>query len=326
MRALQNKMPTGQFRGGRVDSCAVTERLVDLAARARGEDVLEFRRRNLLRAEDMPCVTAARAHMFGLSHEACLDRLLVLMELPRLRVEIAAMRRTGRWIGLGFATSVELTASGSEAYGRAGIPVASVDTVIATLQLSGEITAQASVSEIGQGIRQGLAQVIADAVGVDAGCITVSTGDTDSVPHGGGAWASRGAAIGGEAAWGAGRALREQILQAAGALLQTPPEALDIVGGRIVDQATGSDRMGLDDIARTVILQGYELPSGTRPQLTVANLYRRERDTFLPNNGVQASLVEINPQTGMVRVLRHWAVGDCGRIINPLLVEQVRAA
>jgi aerobic carbon-monoxide dehydrogenase large subunit len=324
--ALQNKVPTGQLRAvGAPISCAVTERLVDLAARARGEDSLEFRRRNLLRAEDMPCVTPAGSQMFGLSHEACLDRLVELMELPRIRAEIETMRRAGRWIGLGFATSVELTASGSEAYGRADVPVASVDTVVATLQLSGEVTAQASVSEIGQGIGQSLAQVLADAVGVDPGCVIVSTGDTDAVPHGGGAWASRGAAIGAEAAWGAGRALREQILCAAGALLQAAPETLDIRSGRIVDGTTGSDRIGLDEIARTVILQGYELPSGVRPQLTVAHLYRRERDTFLPNNGIQASLVEINPQTGIVRALRHWAVGDCGRIINPLLVdEQIR--
>jgi CO/xanthine dehydrogenase Mo-binding subunit len=324
--ALQNKVPTGQLRAvGTPISCAVTERLVDLAARARGEDSLQFRRRNLLRLEDMPCVTAAGSHMFGLSHHACLDQLVELMELPRIRAEIAAMRQAGRCVGLGFATSVELTATGSEAYGRAGVPVAAVDTVVATLQLSGEITALASVSEIGQGIEQGLAQVMADAVGVNAECVIVSTGDTDTVPHGGGAWASRGAAIGGEAAWGAGRALREQILRAAGALLQTVPESLDILAGRIVDQLTRSDRIGIDEIARTVILQGYEFPSGVRPQLTVAHLYRRERDAFLPNNGIQASLVEINPQTGIVRVLRHWAVGDCGRIINPLLVdEQIR--
>jgi carbon-monoxide dehydrogenase large subunit len=324
--ALQNKVPTGQLRAvGAPIAVTVTERLVDLAARARGEDALEFRRRNLLRTEDMPYVTPAGSRMFGLSHHECLDRMIEFMDLSRLRREIAAMREAGRCVGLGFATTVEMTASGSEAYGRAGVPVASVDTAVATLELSGEVTAKASVSEIGQGIDQGLAQVLADAVGVDVDAVTIFTGDTRTVPHGGGAWASRGAAIGGEAAWGAGRALRAEILKVAAALLQTTAESLDVRAGNVVAHATGTPRMSVADIARTVTFNGYDLPAGLQPQLTISHHYRREHDTFLPNNGIQAALVEIDRDTGIVRMLRYWVVDDCGRIINPLLVdEQIR--
>jgi aerobic carbon-monoxide dehydrogenase large subunit len=323
---LQNKVPTGQFRGvGTPIACAVTERLIDLAAKARDETALDFRRRNLLGEDAMPMTNPAGHELFGLSQHACLDRMETLMDLPRLQQDIATMRAAGRWIGLGYAAVVEFTAAGAQAYGRAGVPVAAVDTVVAALELSGEVTAKASVSEIGQGIQQGLAQVIADAIGLDPERVSVLTGDTLAVQHGGGAWASRGAAIGGEAALGAGRKLRGEILAAAAALLQATPESLDIRSGSVVDSATGADRISLEKLAQIVILRGYELPAGVQPQLTVAHHYRREPNAFLPNNGIQASLVEVDWATGIVRALRHWVVLDCGRLLNPLLVqEQIR--
>ena len=321
--ALQNKVPTGQLRAvGHPIGCAVTEHLVDLAARARGEDPLAFRRRNLLTAEAQPWVSPAGGRLFGLSHHECVDRLEALMDLPAIRAEIAASRASGRCLGLGFASLVEFTAPNARSYGPSGAPVAAMDTAVVTLELSGEVSVRASVSEIGQGIRQGLAQVVADTMGVAADRVTVATGDTGSVPHGGGAWASRGAAIGGEAAWQAGMLLRAQVLCAAAALLQAVPDALAIAAGRIVDRATGADRMGLDELARIVTLQAYLLPGGLQPQLSITHAYHREHDVSLPNNGIQAALVEVDCDTGLVRPLRHWVVFDCGRALNPLLVEE----
>ena len=321
--ALQNKVPTGQLRAvGHPIGCAITERLVDLAARARGENPLAFRRRNLLAVEAQPWVSPAGGRLFGLSHHECMDRLEALMDLPSVQAEIAEGRRAGRCLGLGFASLVEFTAPNSRSYGPSGVPVAAVDTVVVTLELSGEVSVRASVSEIGQGIRQSLAQVVADAVGVAADRVSVSTGDTGTVPHGGGAWASRGAAIGGEAAWRAGAALHEEVLATAASLLQATPDALAIRDGRVVDRNTGTDRIGLAELARIATLQGYLLPDGTQPQFSVTHTYRRELDVSLPNNGIQAALVEIDRDTGLVRPLRHWVVFDCGRVLNPLLVEE----
>ena len=320
--ALQNKVPTGQLRAvGNPIGCAITERLVDLAASARGEDPLEFRARNLLPEAMQPWTSPSGFRLFGLSHHRCVERLLKLMDLPKLRAEISQARASGRWLGLGFASLVEFTAPNSRSYGPTGAPVAAVDAVVATLEMTGDISVRASVSEIGQGIRQSLAQVMADAMGVSAENVAVLTGDTANVPHGGGAWASRGAAIGGEAAWQAGVALRAQILEIAAALLQAQAADLDIRDGQVVDQL-GSARMGLDELARIVTLQGYLLPDGMQGQLSVSRTYRREADSALPNNGIQAALVEIDPDTGHIRALRHWVVFDCGRVLNPLLVEE----
>ena len=322
---LQNKAITGQYRSvGHPIATTVTETLVDLAARKLGEDPLAFRRRNYVRVEDMPCTNPAGLRLLDLSHEACLDKLTALLDLDTLRREIDGWREDGRLIGLGFAAFVEMTASGSEAYGRGNVPVAAVDTVTLSLEPDGSISGTASVVEIGQGIAQGIAQVIADAVGVSLGSVGLTTGDTRGGGHGGGAWASRGAAIGGEAAWGAGRRLRGEILRVAAALLQTGPEELDLAGGAVRDQS-GAERISLRELAETVLFRGHDLPPGTEPQLSVAHLYRRERDGAIPTNGIQASLVEIDPETGIVTCLKHWVVEDCGRIINPLLVDgQIR--
>lgn len=319
--ALQNKVPIGQYRAvGAPIACAVTERLMDRAARACGQDPLEFRARNLLMPEELPCRSAFGAQLHGLDQPAALAKAKSLIDLPALNREIASWRAEGRVVGLGLAIAVEFTASGPGIYGPAQVPVAATDTVVATLEPSGEITAQASITEIGQGITQGLAQVLAAAIGVAPGAVRVESGDTAAAPHGGGAWASRGAAIGGEAAWGAGRALRAGLLKAAGALLQATPDTLDIREGAVVD-ADGAPRLTLSALAETLLFRGHELPAGVHASPTAAFHYRREVDPSLPNNGVHAALVEIDRETGLIRVLRYWMVGDCGTVLNPLLVE-----
>jgi len=318
---LQNKVPTGQYRAvGAPIGIAMTEHLVDKAARARGEDPVAFRARNLIPPAAMPARSCFGAVMQGLDHPATLAKATALMDLPALRAEVAAGRAAGRLLGLGVAVAVEFTAAGPANYGTAHVPVAATDTVVATLEPTGEISAQASITEIGQGVTQGLAQILADAVGVPAAAVHVDAGDTAAAPHGGGAWASRGTAIGGEAAWGAGRALRAELLKAAGALLQTPPETLDIDEGSVVD-ADGVARMTLAELGRLMLFRGHELPPGTQASLSASFHYRREKDATLTNNGVHVALVEIDAETGLVRVLRYGMAGDCGRVVNPLLVE-----
>ena len=205
------------------------------------------------------------------------------------------------------------------------VPVSSLDGVTLTLEPTGDIRAQASAAEIGQGIQQGLAQIIADATGVTVEQVRVSLGDTAASPHGGGAWSSRGASITGEAAWGAGQKLRQEVLTVAAC------DAADDVGcARPARRPDHEPRL-----RRRSTRHRRDRPYGYLPSLrtaagraaptdSVAD-FGRNTDPFLPTNGIQASLVEIDPASGLVRPLRHWVVEDCGRIINPLLVdEQIR--
>ncbi len=320
--ALQNKAMTGQYRSvGHPIAVLVTERLVELAARARGEDALALRRRNFTPPGETPYVNGAGQRLFDVSHDACLLALERLVDVPRVRETVRSARAAGRALGFGVACYVEMTATGAEAYGKAGVPVSAADSVSLSVELSGAVRCAASVTEIGQGVTQALAQAVADGVGVPVERVLVHTGDTAQVPHGGGAWASRGAAIGAEAAWLAARRLRRNILEAAARLLGADDESLDLRDGTIVDHR-GEARLELSELAHIAAFKGYELPEGFQPQLSLMHHYRRSKDLFLPANGVQASLVEVDLHTGLVRPLKHWAVCDCGRVLNPLLVEE----
>lgn len=323
---LQNKVMTGQYRSvGHPVAVAITEMLIEDAAKVVGESSVELRKRNFVAAAEMPWMSPVGVRMVDLSHHACLDKLLMLCDHAELVRKITTWREAGRVVGFGLASFVEFTATGPEGYGRSGVPVSSQDTVVITMDSSGAVSAQCSAAEIGQGIQQGLAQIIADAIGLPIDRIRVRLGDTQGAPHGGGAWSSRGAAITGEVAWRAGRKLRAELLAAAGALLQTAGDQLELRDGTVIDSATGQPRMKVSDLAETIQFRPYDFPSDVKPQLTVADMGGRGGDTFLPTNGVQAALVEIDTMSGRVSVLHHWVVEDCGRVINPLLVdEQIR--
>jgi aerobic carbon-monoxide dehydrogenase large subunit len=153
----------------------------------------------------------------------------------------------------------------------------------------------------------------------------VTTGDTATVPYGGGTWASRGAGIGGEAMFQAARALRSQVLEVAGSILQADPATLSIAGGQVVDAEGGRVRMSLSDLARTVYYRGNELPAGSKPELIATRHFRIEGFPFVFTNGAMASYVEVDVETGMVKLLGHWVVEDVGTVLNPKLVdEQIR--
>ena len=166
-----------------------------------------------------------------------------------------------------------------------------------------------------------MAQCVASAFGVPIERVRVVTGDTDNTPYGGGTWASRAAGIGGEAAWQAGKALRMNVLAVAGSILQAKPETLDIRKGTVVDKDTGTERLGLDELARVAYFRPDTLPAGVQAELVATRHYVPRAWPFAFTNGIQASWLEVDVETGMVRLLKHWCVEDCGRVINPMLVK-----
>jgi carbon-monoxide dehydrogenase large subunit len=170
-----------------------------------------------------------------------------------------------------------------------------------------------------------IAQIAASAVGVTLEQVRVVTGDTQVTPYGGGTWASRGTGIGGEATLRAGHALRDNILAVAGTLLQADPATLDTRDGQVVDRAGGAVRMTVDEVARVVYFRGDTLPKGFQAELVATRHYITKQYPFAFTNGIQGCYLEIDIETGFVKLLRHWVVEDCGRIVNPLLVdEQIR--
>jgi carbon-monoxide dehydrogenase large subunit len=155
--------------------------------------------------------------------------------------------------------------------------------------------------------------------------VRVITGDTAVTPYGGGTWASRGAGIGGEAVLQAGKALKSNILDIAAAILQADKAGLDVRSDHVVDRLTGKSLMTLAELGRVAYFRPDTLPMGFQSELTVTRHYTPREYGFTFTNGIQASLVEVDVETGFVRLLKHWCVEDCGTVINPMLVdEQIR--
>ena len=323
---FQNKNVMCQYRAvGHPVAVAVTEGLVELAARAVGMDAIEVRRRNLIPDDAHPSESAAGLKFEKLSHQASLEKILEMMDYARLRDEQKRLRAQGVHRGIGFASFVEITNPSAAFYGVGGARISSQDGVTIRLDATGTVICQTGVTEQGQGTEAVIAQVAATSFGVPLERVRVVTGDTDNTPYGGGTWASRAAGIGGEAAWQAGKALRHNVLAVAGSILQAEPEALDIRNGVVVDAGTGRERIDLHEVARIAYFRPDTLPPGFQAELVATRHYVPRAYPFAFTNGIQASYLEVDVETGFIRLLGHWVVEDCGTVLNPQLVdEQIR--
>jgi carbon-monoxide dehydrogenase large subunit len=321
-----NKNVMCQYRAvGHPVAVAVTEGLVELAAAKIGMDPLELRRRNLIADDAYPTQSASGLKFELLSHHEALAHLDSMMNYAGLRAEQKRLREQGVYRGIGFASFIEVTNPSAAFYGVGGARITSQDGATVKLDAQGAIVIQSGITEQGQGAEAVLAQVVASSFGVSLDRVRVVTGDTDNTPYGGGTWASRAAGIGGEAAWQAGKALRENVLAVAGSMLQATPQSLDIRNGVVVDKATGNERLPLEELARVAYFRPDTLPAGIQAELMVTRHYVPRGWPFAFTNGIQASYLEVDTDTGFVKLLKHWCVEDCGTIINPQLVdEQIR--
>jgi carbon-monoxide dehydrogenase large subunit len=187
------------------------------------------------------------------------------------------------------------------------------------------VIAHTSITEQGQGSESLTAQIVGSVLGVSMDRVRVVLGDTDATPYGGGTWASRGAGIGGEAALQSAKALRDNILAVAAAILQARPGDLDIANNAVVDAISGERRIELNELARVVYFRPDTLPPGLQPELVATRHFVPRDYPFAFTNGIQAALIEVETATGFIKLLRHWVVEDCGTLINPQLVdEQIR--
>jgi carbon-monoxide dehydrogenase large subunit len=323
---FQNKAPAGHYRGvGHPIACAMTEALVETAARESGRDPLALRRLNFIGEADLPYTSATGNRFTRLAFPQCLAALQAAVDLDTFRREIDGARAAGRLRGLGFAAFVEQTARGPGFYGGGDVRVSTRDSCTLRLEPSGAVRCVSSVTEQGQGVETGIRQVIAAGLGVTLDKIDILTGDSASCYHGGGTWASRSMAFGGEAAWQAARMLRAEILALAGALLQLDPEALDISDDAVVTSADRTVRLSLAEIAAIAHFKPHLLPPGLQPQLVASATYGPIEEPFRAGSGIQMSYLEVDRETGLITLIRHVVVHECGRVVNPLLVdEQIR--
>ncbi|GGF65192.1 carbon-monoxide dehydrogenase large subunit [Mameliella alba] len=323
---FQNKAPTCQYRAvGHPIAVAITEGLVDMAAAAIGMDPVEIRRRNMYADDAYPVTSPAKMRFEGLSHHASMNKLMEMIDYDALRADQEEARKQGKHRGIGIASFIELTNPSPFMYGIGGARISAQDGCTVRMDPDGSVVALSGVTEQGQGTEAMLSQVVAEGVGVTPDKVRIITGDTQVTPYGGGTWASRGAGIGGEAALQAARALRGSILEVAASMLQADAAKLDIRAGQVVDADSGEERMPLEELGRIVYFRGDTLPKDLPRELVQTRHFITMDYPFAFTNGVQASYLEVDTDTGVVTLLKHWCVEDCGRVINPQLVdEQIR--
>jgi carbon-monoxide dehydrogenase large subunit len=314
------KAPTGPYRGvGRPISTFVTERLMDMAARKLGIDAREIRLRNLVGPDEFPYKVASGIVWDKSGFREGLDAACKAIGYDALRARQKEARAAGRWPGIGIACYAELTGIGSRISVAPGMPI-NTGTETATIRIdsTGAVTANFGVAAHGQGLETTLAQVVAEHLGARMEDIRILQGDSAAVPGGTGTYASRSTVLAGGAATLAATALREKVIRAASHLLEAAEPDLVAAHGRIT--VAGTDRaVTFREVARAVYSEMGRLPAEAREELAATKTYDPVFGTT--TSATHIATVEINPQTYQVRIDRYVVAEDCGRIINPLIVD-----
>jgi carbon-monoxide dehydrogenase large subunit len=297
----------------------VTEGTVDAIARALELDPIEVRRRNMLDESDLPYTTAGEMVYRSVYPRDTLERALAAFDYAARRREQAAARAAGRIAGIGVATYVEPNTYGSDFYKTAGIPGSGHDAAIVRIEPSGAVAAQIGVVSQGQGHLTTVAQALADELAVPIERIRVQSGDTAAAPYGMGTRGARGGVVSAGAALGAARVLKQKMLLIAAHLLEAPLEDLELVEGSIRVRGAPTSRMTIAQLAQKAYLAPTELPPGMEAGLEATHAFDPPPLTF--SSGTHICQVEIDPETGALTIPRYTIVEDCGRMLNPRVVE-----
>ncbi len=310
-----NKTIVSPYRGaGRPHGVFVMERLLDLAARELSLDRAEIRRRNFIQPDEFPYHVgllyqdnAPLVYDSG-NYPAALERALEAVGYHRWPEEKARYRSEGRRVGLGFACYVE------------GSGIGPYEGCRVTVEPSGKVYVATGVGTQGQGHYTVLAQVVADALGVDVQNVHVVTGDTGAFGWGTGTFASRAAVVAGSAAHLAAQAVRQKALQVAASLLEASPEDLELSEGQVRVRGAPARAVSLAEVARAANpLRGVIPAEWEGPGLEATRYFAPPRGTF--SHGVHAALVEVDPDTATIRFLKYVVVHDCGVVLNPLILD-----
>jgi aerobic carbon-monoxide dehydrogenase large subunit len=311
---LTNKTPCGTYRApGRFEGTAAREHLLDVAADQLGLDRIELRRRNLLTRDEIP----HRRPIAALGTDLILDTgdypaLLAAAsgEADRLGYRALAAgepAEPGTLCGFGLAMFVEKSGLGPQ------------ETADVTVSKSGGVHVCSGGTSVGQGIETVLAQIAADALGVEPGVVRVTTGDTAAQPFGAGSWASRSTVVGGSAVHQAAVAVRERAVQLAARILEAAEQDLELRDGAVAIRGDAAAQVSLAEIAAAAEPASRHLRPGEPAGLSARRRFEVSQMTY--PYGVHAAVVAVDPGTGQVRVLRYLVAYEVGRAVNPLLVE-----
>jgi aerobic carbon-monoxide dehydrogenase large subunit len=307
-----NTMGKGAYRGPWMFETTAREMAIDLAAREIGMDPIELRRRNLLSVADLPFTSPGGKIFKEITPRETLEQALEMLDYDAFRAEQAAARASGRLLGVGVSVYVEPTSMDAPGLATEGATV--------RVEPSGKVMAFLGTTSHGQSIETTMAQLIADELGVDYEDVTVVQADTQSTPYGPGTGGSRTAVVAGGAARGAAVAVRDKAITIAAHMMEAAPEDLEVANGVLSVRGTPQRSVSLREVARQAYTNAQTLPAEIEGGLEAT--VRFKPNTFPTwSNATHVCVVEIDAETLVPSIKRYIVSEDCGRMINPQIVE-----
>lgn len=317
-----NTCPTGAYRGtGSVSAFFAIEGMIDRIARKLGLDPAEVRSRNLVTQAEMPYVNAlGTRYDTGSYHEALAMAKDAIKYDEYRRNQPADRLRDGKYRGIGIATFIEVSGIGAKGWGARGIrAITGYDAATIKVEPSGQVTILTSQAAAGQGHFTTFAQIVADHLGARLEDVTVLEGDTTSAPYGSNTMASRSAVAAGGATILAARKLSDKMRRIAGEMLEASSEDIVLKNGRASIVGASELSVSFKDIAQVAYAMNKELPAGEQFGLEAAEIYDPPPVTLA--NSVHIVAVAVGADDGQIEIERYVVAHDCGRIINPMIVD-----
>ena len=322
--AFTTTVPVDALRGaGRPEATYVLERLLDQAAHELGQDPAELRRKNLIPAfdgsESQPGYETQVALVYDSGdYGASLDKVLEMVDYPALRREQEEARAGGRCLGIGFSTYIEACGiAPSAVVGALGARAGLYESASVRVQPTGKVTVFVGSHSHGQGHDTTFSQLVADQLGIPMDDVEIVHGDTDQVPFGMGTYGSRSLAVGGVAITKSIDKIKEKGAAIAAHLLEASADDLEYAGGQWTVRGTDKS-IGFGDVALTAYVP-HNYPEGLEPGLEFSSFYDPANFTF--PFGAHIAVVEVDTETGVVKLVRYAACDDVGNVVNPMIVD-----
>ena len=310
-----NKMATDAYRGaGRPEATYLIERVMDLVARELKKDPVEVRRKNFPEAKDFPYATPTGLIYDSGDYEKALDMAVKVADYKKLRQEQAKLRKEGRYMGIGVSTYVEICGMGPSS----AMPAGGWESATVRVEPTGRVSVMTGSSPHGQGQETTFAQMGADVLGIDPEQVQVVHGDTSIVPYGIGTFGSRATAVGGTAVYKSLQKVKEKLARIAAHIVGSDPERMVFADGKISAKESPKKSVAFGQAVSAAYV-AKTLPADMEPGLEATTFF--EPSNFTYPFGTHICVVEIDAETGDVKLVRYVAVDDCGNVLNPLLVE-----
>ncbi|MBE3556931.1 MAG: molybdopterin-dependent oxidoreductase [Firmicutes bacterium] len=317
---LTNTTPIEAYRGaGRPEATFIIERLVDEYAHEIDMDPVEVRRKNFIPADAFPYNTSTGLTYDSGNYELTLRKALDAVDYTQLRQRQEKLRKQGHLIGIGTCSYVEICGLGpSKVAGAVGFQGGLWESAIVRVHPSGKVNVYVGVSPHGQGEETTFAQIVADTVGVPIEDVSIVHGDTAAIPMGWGTYGSRTTPVGGSALALAAQKVADKAKRLAAHLLEASPDDVVMQDGLFQVKGVPQAQATFQQVALAAYT-AWDLPEGEEPGLEASSFY--DPPNFVYPFGTHLCVVEIDRETGNVHILRYVAVDDCGRVINPMIVE-----